>query len=380
MVFYNAYREDTQLFITHRNVDRLDFTLHDVPIEDFVSQIAGDNYYNAAETYAQRSDRLLRQWSLEANVPENALRYDLITLDPNQVVDTADGSGTVIGSCPGSLPTRLNVGDTAIVISDPDPLRARQSPPSGEIVELLYRDYSLPVVGGPVCANDLLWWEVELRDQRRVWIAESVGDEYFVDVQFEGGTTGIDFVEDTTQGDLPAGVYFLTANAPNSENPPLRHFALVATANLTVKADIDSMLVWATDVETGQPIPNVPVTIYNNTFEVQGSGITNANGVVDIDTTDVTDLYQRRVAVLQTDNHFGIGMTEWTNGIEPYQFGQFYDFYPRQNHVYMYTDRPIYRPDQPVYFRGIIRKKDDVQYTLTNLKQYPFKFLMTAVK
>ena len=35
----------------------------------------------------------------------------------------------------------------------------------------------------------------------------------------------------------------------------------------------------------------------------------------------------------------------------------------------MYTDRPIYRPGQPVYFRGIVREKLDVTYTLPDFNR-----------
>src|SRR5690606_17321270 len=103
-----------------------------------------------------------------SDVPENALRFDLLEFN--------EGIGAL--ACPAALPTRLFNGTTAIVVAEPDPVRARSEPVDGEIVDLLYIDYALPILGEPVCASDgLIWYPVELRDGTAVWVAESVGDE-----------------------------------------------------------------------------------------------------------------------------------------------------------------------------------------------------------
>ena len=53
---------------------------------------------------------------------------------------------------------------------------------------------------------------------------------------------------------------------------------------------------------------------------------------------------------------------DWSNGTEPWQFGYDFSWSPRAYQTYLYTDRPVYRSGQPVYFRGIVRSKDDVVY------------------
>ena len=123
------------------------------------------------------ADDLLRRWSVDlSGVPENALRYELLTL----------GGGSDAADCPAAPPTRLQVGDVATVISDPDPVRARSAPVTGDIIDLLYRDYQTPIIGGPIRANNLLWWEVALRDGRTAWVAEGVTEEYFLDLALAG--------------------------------------------------------------------------------------------------------------------------------------------------------------------------------------------------
>jgi len=105
------------------------------------------------------------------------------------------------------------------------------------------------------------------------------------------------------------------------------------------------------------------------------AGTTDKDGLVTLDTPRVSDLYQPMFAVLQADNQFGLGFSGWSDGIDPYQFGQNFNYYPEKYRTYLYTDRPIYRPDQPVYFRGVLRQQNDVTYTPAGLTEIPIKIL-----
>ncbi len=360
--FYNAYNEDTRLFLKHRNVSRLDLSLYSVETESFVRRLFLDSY-DPAYSYNPPLSSLLRSWQIPSVAPLNQTRYELLELG-----SSADAV------CPGALPARVKVGDSAVVITEPDPLRARAAPPDGEILDLLYRGYRLEIVGGPTCVDAVLWWEVELRGgSRRAWVAEGAGGEYFIDVLSVGQTTDVTVAPEGS-GALPPGVYFLRVSAPefiDNGYSPRQHMLVVATANLTLKATLDGVLVWATDVQSGQPLANVPITVYQTAdssssrgeWEVGGSGVTDADGLLRLDLKAHDSVYDTRVAVLQTADQFGIASTDWTSGIEPYQFGVNYDYYPQRYRIYLYSDRPVYRPGQPVYFRGVVRLRDDVTYT-----------------
>ena len=357
--FYNAYNAQTQLFLTHRNISRVNLELYRIPTERFIAQATGDNSYDPAYRFTPDNDDLLRRWSIESVAPENQRRYELLNL------------GSV--DCPGAPPTRLAVGDLAVVVSDPDPVRARASAPDGEILTLLYRDYALSIVGGPICANEMLWWEVELRDGERAWVAEGIEGEYFIGLRDAAAQTPVT-VTDADGGALPPGIYFLRATTPETDDfgyVPGMHFLIVGTANLTLKASVDSMLVWATDVNTGQPIPNAPITIYDAGSVEIASGTTDANGLASFDLPRLDNLYETRAAVLQTDEHFGVATTNWSSGVEGYDFGLNTQYFPEQYRLYLYTDRPVYRPEQPVYFRGVVRLRDDVTYTPPGITEIP---------
>ncbi len=358
--FYNANNTPTRLYLIHRNVSRLDFQLYQAQPSDFVTAVAADRYdpttYLGDVAVFQGDVPLLRSWQIAV---ENDLNQDYY-----QLVPFSTRSAAV--DCAGAPTSRLQVGDIAIVTSDPDPVRARAAAPDGEVLAQLYRDYQMPIIGGPLCANGLVWWQVRLRDEREAWVAEAISsDEYLLDVRIPSQTTPIEVTGSSDEA-LPPGVYLLRANSPETEErtyEPSAHVLVVATVNLTMKASVNGAVIWATDVQTGQPLSGVTVALYNTESDVPVTGVTDAEGLIQLDfpaTMRQPDLYAPLVAVAQVDGAFaGMTYNNWSDGIEPYQFDVPSNYFPEVYRSYVYSDRAIYRPGQPVYFRGIIRMQDD---------------------
>ncbi|MCA0455767.1 MAG: Ig-like domain-containing protein [Chloroflexi bacterium] len=367
--FYNANAEQTRLYLTHRNISSLNLQLYNVPLANFTAALAQDSY-SAASNFTPDPATLLRDWQLDATSDLNVSEYELLQL----------AGGDQAANCEGAPPSRLHVGDVVVVISGPEAVRARASVPDGEVIDQLYRDYQMPIVGGPVCANSIVWWQVRLRDDRMAWVAEAVIEngalEYLLDVRIPAQTAAVTVTNDGET--LRPGVYLLKAESPETAAlgyQPTGHFLIVASANLTMKYSVDEVLIWATDAQTGQPIPNAPITLTNRDNSVLQSGVTDADGLVRLSIPRVTDLYQPLFATLQTETQFGLGFSEWSSGIEPYQFGQNYNYFPERYRTYLYTDRPLYRPDQPVYFRGVIREQKDVAYTPADVNEMPVRII-----
>ena len=352
--FYNAYRAPTQLYIYHRGLDHVDLALYQVPLAEFVASLTGEAYYDPAHAFEPSDDNLLQRWRIDSDTPQNTTRYELLELK------SADSA--TVEPCTGAPDSRLKVGDVAGVITEPDPLRARAVPPDGEILELLNWGYRLPVTGGPRCSGELWWWQVELRDGRSAWVAEGDSEAFYLEPLEYAVSENLTLVEDG--GGLLPGVYFLELTSPGMERyyAQNRHFLNVSNAVITVKQATDRLTVWAVDVDTGAPISGERVSIYAEAGRLVGSGTTDEQGIALADIPFTRDLYTSLVVVLDGAKHFGIGHTNWSNGAEPWQFGYDFSYYPRATQTYLYTDRPVYRTGQPVYFRGIVRSKDDVVY------------------
>jgi uncharacterized protein YfaS (alpha-2-macroglobulin family) len=175
----------------------------------------------------------------------------------------------------------------------------------------------------------------------------------------------IDLTEDRSP--LPPGVYFLEVTAPEVARrgwSPSRHILVVSRIHLTLKLAPREALVWATDLATGQPVPNLPITVQGK--GVSAAGRTDADGVFRTGFPPLEDLWATFLAYSGAPGEptFSVVHSDWYNGIGPWDFNLTSEFYIRPYRIHVYTDRPIYRPGQPVYFRGVVRAEDDARYTL----------------
>lgn len=146
---------------------------------------------------------------------------------------------------------------------------------------------------------------------------------------------------------------------------------LVSTASLTIKTAIDEAVVWAVDLNTGEPLANTPVTLYISAMEDQTPTLqatltaqTNAEGVATFDIPRDQLMRSSYLAVVETAEHFGVVSSSMSDGIEPYFFGLRADYFQDYYRMHLFTDRPLYRPGQEVHFKGIVRARTDVSYTL----------------
>jgi len=175
------------------------------------------------------------------------------------------------------------------------------------------------------------------------------------------------------EGSLSPGLYYLKVFPPESVYPQDAYnmqgklILVVSKYNLTLKSSPSEMLAWLTDLKTGQPVKQVPLEfyLYNNdkTAQKVGQGQTNSDGLA-LTTYTESNNYTR-YAFAEMGKDFAVASSEWESGIAPYYFNevQVEDTQSSTN-AHFYTDRPIYRPGQTVYFKGIIRADDDAHYSL----------------
>jgi len=180
---------------------------------------------------------------------------------------------------------------------------------------------------------------------------------------------------------LPPGFYFLGMDSPttiyNENTFGDYRLILVASANLTLKSSPTDGLVWLTDMETGEPIQGVNITIYDRIFQPIGSGITGSDGSLQLDLPEQKNSYDPIFAIADDGGDpadgqvFGFASSDWGSGVSMYDLGIWSDYYIQANQpsIYLYTERPLYRPGQPVYFKGILRLDDDLEYRLPEIER-----------
>jgi hypothetical protein len=183
---------------------------------------------------------------------------------------------------------------------------------------------------------------------------------------------------------LAPGLYFLVAQAapsgifPEAQGTDLsqasdRQLLIVSKRNLTLKQGQGDALALLTDLQSGQPVSEVPVTFVANQQNADQSQ-TDATGVA---TGTFSYLPNEPLATLlafagnpdQADDNFAVGSSTWSSGINAYEFEGLYPGFGGFGSsfgytAYLYTERLLYRPGQTVNFKGIIRADDDARYSL----------------
>jgi uncharacterized protein YfaS (alpha-2-macroglobulin family) len=102
-----------------------------------------------------------------------------------------------------------------------------------------------------------------------------------------------------------------------------------------------------------------------------GAGVTNAEGLYQAQQAEGDEAWVESpwdsyfaFAGEPGDERFAVAFNDWSDGISPWEFGVQGDYDLASYRGYLYTDRPIYRPDQTVYFKGIMRQDEDGSYRL----------------
>lgn len=146
-----------------------------------------------------------------------------------------------------------------------------------------------------------------------------------------------------TLNPLQEGVYLLTAAGGGKE---ARVIFSVTRLSLISKVDQNQMVVFVQDRKSGQILEKVRMRLLENN-QVVSEGETNSEGL-----WSKTELKQKEMTIMaQMDNEYAF------MNIYPYYFDS-----SSKLDVFIYTERPLYKPGQRVYFKSLLREKLATSY------------------
>ena len=146
------------------------------------------------------------------------------------------------------------------------------------------------------------------------------------------------------------------------------NFVISSQVNLTFKRSAKEALVWAVDLPSQTPVAGAPVVIYDSAGNTLGSGVTDASGLWQ-GSINPYDGPVYAVMGQPGDENFGLAINSWNSATNAGNFGYSQTIEPPHTEIYLYTDRPIYRPGQTVYLRGVARQAFNGRYELPPLNE-----------
>ncbi|MCL5773741.1 MAG: MG2 domain-containing protein [Firmicutes bacterium] len=133
------------------------------------------------------------------------------------------------------------------------------------------------------------------------------------------------------------GVYLVEVAQADNLKFKRRTWFSISDLALVAKQSPEELMVYAAGFKSRKPLPGTNIVVFKN-----GNGITSG-------TTDSSGIYHSKIA---SDSYEIVGLFHGSFAfVRSYSYGS-----PDPYRAYIYTERPVYRPGQTVYFKAVIRK------------------------
>lgn len=170
----------------------------------------------------------------------------------------------------------------------------------------------------------------------------------------------------TPDGPLAPGYYLLSVSSGKSSDEEI---VVVSKRSVFLKSTPTEYLAWVTDPASGKPVPNVSVQFVDRGGQsLAGAPVkTDADGIARAQRPAANTRPSGGAgvwAVVDEPDGPSVVASSWSDGIAPFDFDLQYSSVSNPYSVAVYTERPIYRPGQTVYFKGIVRKDQDAVLSL----------------
>ncbi len=164
----------------------------------------------------------------------------------------------------------------------------------------------------------------------------------------------------TVRADIKeAGVYLVEGRALDKVAYTM---LVISKCGMVTKRSGTKLVAYVVDKKTGEPISDFELSFYEKNKKI-GKGTTDKKGLYTLTIEKKEQATPTEEEGEEFDWEYGggniliMGIKDGNLVIsDPYYYS-----YDREQgyYVYVYTERPVYRPGQDVFFKGIVRKKDD---------------------
>lgn len=186
--------------------------------------------------------------------------------------------------------------------------------------------------------------------------------------------TKIDLEKDFGQT-LDPGYYYFEVTSPQvfdldydgKRIPQIEKQVFVVTGYaLATKMSNKQLLVWATSMREGKPVEGMDIQAKSSTDGSILSAKTDKDGLatLPLPKKDDTQYLGEYMVTGKVGGDITLSHSTWSEGVSPWNFNIDYSSYNEKYFVYLYTDRPIYRPGHSVNFKGLVRVNNDMKYSL----------------
>ncbi len=168
-------------------------------------------------------------------------------------------------------------------------------------------------------------------------------------------------IETILPAQMEPGLYILNMSEDGRLLDQL--FVVVSRNTLVVKQSGREMQAWVTD-NRGRPVPNAEIRVYNAKSEKIREGKSDENGLYRVPLQDSDQPVLVSARLRSPDDVTLAGFSGTWRTYDGYNSAASHLPGGEPFLVYLYTERPIYRPGQTVYFKAILRQDNDVKYEL----------------
>ncbi len=164
-------------------------------------------------------------------------------------------------------------------------------------------------------------------------------------------------------GQLPAGAYLMVATSGAAA--PAYDLVLVTDIALVSKISKDMALLFAMDAKTGKPVANADIKYTYSYYDDSG----NTRWIADEGRTDDDGLLKTALRNSSNRNYspqHNLFAAVSSEGKQAFVQNNYYQYnYNNKGEwwLYAFTDRPAYRPNETVSFKGILRQPKDGLFT-----------------